>query len=171
MNSVANRFFYRARYPRRCFDSLAVSNNIRYFYHITAPVRFVAFIRVGTRFGTRRLEISRDSRALLRLPLVSRPRYIPLTLSTRHFMNERLSPDVRARNGIQSKGEFQWVRFSSEFIHSIIARPLASASQPVGRNTCDRGAYIFSPFNIFIFDLFSSRLTTSGPVGIITHKK
>lgn len=100
----------------RCFDSLAVSNNIRYFYHITATVRFVAFIRVGTRFGTRRLEISRDSRALLRLPLISRSRYIPLTLSTRHFMNERLSLclllflslflDVRVRNEFNPRASF-----------------------------------------------------------------
>lgn len=160
----------------RCFDSLAVSNNIRYFYHITATVRFVAFIRVGTRFGTRRLEIFRDSRALLRLPPVSRSRYIPLTLSTRHFMNKRLSLPLSLflsrrpgskRNSIQGR-----VSMGSFFlgIYPFNNRTVPCLNQPVGRCTCGRD-YIFSPFNIFIFDLFSSRLTTSGPVGIITHKK
>lgn len=59
MNSVGRQVFYRAHDTHaRCFDSLAVSNNIRYFYHISAAVRFVAFIRVGTRFGTRVLRYS-----------------------------------------------------------------------------------------------------------------
>ena len=69
-----------------CFDSLAVSNNIRYFYHIAAPVR-LAFIRIGTRFGTRVLRYFQDSHAVPRhcLDFLYRGRDISISREYREF--------------------------------------------------------------------------------------
>lgn len=38
MNSVGQEVFIECDTHARCFDSLAVSNNIRYFYHISVPL-------------------------------------------------------------------------------------------------------------------------------------
>lgn len=38
MNSVGQEVFIERDTHARCFDSLAVSNNIRYFYHISVPL-------------------------------------------------------------------------------------------------------------------------------------
>lgn len=155
----------------RCFDSLAVSNNIRYFYHIAAPVRFAAFIRVGTRFGTRVLryfEIATPyTAALLRL-LISWPRYTHPGEGIQGAPRTNDPSDTRTReNKIQSEGEsFRRLRFSSKFIHSIIG-PLAPANHALYKKT---GA-ISSHRLIYLSSIFLSRLTTSRPVGIITHKK
>jgi len=61
---------------------------------------------------------------------------------------------------IQSEGEFQRFRFSSKFIHSIIG----SSRQPTERCIKMPG-YIFSPFNIFIFDLPESPNDEADPLG------
>lgn len=62
MNSVGQEVFIEDDTHARCFDSLAVSNNIRYFYHISSRWLHGLYLGRNT-FWYSSLKIPRDSRA------------------------------------------------------------------------------------------------------------
>lgn len=60
MNSVGQEVFIEDDTHARCFDSLAVSNNIRYFYHISSRWLHGLYLGRNT-FWYSSLKIPRDS--------------------------------------------------------------------------------------------------------------